>query len=112
MSNESIDRMIQRMDDIRDREEAELRRLTADPSVFCIAQLLTDRLEKCLTYLCNYESMLNHNGGRTPILDVIAELEREVRDEFRRITGKEYVPTICRQIRFRDSDPNRTERTT
>ena len=106
MNNDSFDVMVQRMNEIRNREDAELRRLTTDPSVYNIAQMLTDRLCDCLTQLCNYDHAVNGNGGKTPILDVITELERSVRDEFRRVTGRDYVPAICRQVDFRNSNIN------
>lgn len=105
MSN-TIDNLAQRIHEIRDREEAELRRLLSDPSNFNIAQMIADRFHHSLLYLCNFESAVNHNGGTTPIQEIIERLQQDIRDEFRSITGKSYSPTICRQVKFRNSNPN------
>ena len=100
MLKNSVDTLAARMHDIQSMKEEELKRLCEKPTNFAIAQALTDALMSDLNGLFNYDHVVDGNGKRYDTLDVIRELERDIKKTFLTLTGKEYVPTICRQIDY------------
>ncbi len=91
-------RACQRIEEISDRKEAELLMLCQDPDTYRVAQALTDALLVSLKYLCNFKFIVDGNGLRVSIDELQQELQKQILDEFKALTGKEYVFPICRQF--------------
>lgn len=94
----TIARITAQMDVIRSCREAELRRLCEAPDKFEIAQALTDAMVENLTYLCHFQSCLDGYGNPHSMLEVGRQLETYILETFQTLTGREYVPTVCRSI--------------
>jgi hypothetical protein len=82
------------------RMEKELRKLTENPEYYDIAQALTDALDSGIEYLCHYRCAVDHNGKEVDIIDVMTRMTDELRDEFKKLTGRPYVPSIVRQVKW------------
>ena len=78
--------------------ETEMRRLADNPGVYDIATALTDALMSSTDRLCNFDHFVDHNGRRHETSEVAHALGDDVRAEFLRLTGRPYVPKICRVI--------------
>jgi len=96
--------VLKRFDAIRRREETELRILCDHPDNFAICQCLTDRVYGAVAaYLCHFDHLTT--GRQTDIdpCDAIQEIQDLIRDEFKKLTGREYLPEAARQVvRARD----------
>lgn len=63
---------------------------------------MTDELLKSLHGLFNFDHVVNHEGNEIDTVAVQKTLEVSILDTFRRLTGRDYVPSICRTVQFRE----------
>ena len=82
-----------------ERQKAELQKLCQSPTNYDIALALTDAMLNNLAYLFNFKHAVSGNGKRCEILDLHDRLEADVKATFKRLTGREYSPPICRSRR-------------
>jgi hypothetical protein len=92
-SFQSLARALKRQSEFR---ETELRRLSEYPTTVNMATQLTSALIKSLTYLHNYSSLIDEYGNDHSVDETITLLEGFIKDEFKKITGKDYAPDVCR----------------
>lgn len=96
----SIKRVIARLEQTSQRAEEELKKLCEEPTVHDVATQLTDRLLGDLMYLFNFDHMVSGRGQKTDIQEVYERLQENIKTTFLTVTGKEYEPTVCRQLKF------------
>ena len=94
-------RLMKAMTRQQECKEAELQKLTQDPDLYSVAQAIADSLISDLEYLCHFTHMLDGHGNRVEVAEVQQKLKDTVAATFRKITGKDYEPTIVRAIKFR-----------
>ena len=102
-----FNRMIECMRTNMTRKEVELQRLTQDPALHEVAQALTDELFSSLNGLFNYDHVVDHEGNEMDTVAVQKALEVSVLKTFQRLTGRAYVPPICRTSQFREEQRQR-----
>jgi hypothetical protein len=94
----ALDRLIE----VRRRQNAalgdELRKLLEQPELYDVATHLADALLGAVDHLCNFEYAVTHGGEKVDTVDVMTTLKDHVGEEFKRLTGRDYVPRICRRI--------------
>jgi hypothetical protein len=95
------------LDNIKNREQEELRKLCETPDTYRVAQALADGLLAGLTYMCNFDQAVGHNGTVTPIQEVIARVAEELEKEFYRMTGRRYINESYRQLVWNRDAPKR-----
>jgi hypothetical protein len=88
--------VVEGMELIRQRKEAELKKLCANPEIIDVAQELTDSFLRCLHYLFNYQTVIDGIGVHHDIQEVYSGVQDLVCEEFKELTGRQYVPTVCR----------------
>ncbi len=93
---DTFGRAVQRLSEIRDERERELRRLMTEPSLYNVAEALQDEWEATLLHLCNFDHAVMANGKAVDAAELLGELQRQGREQFRRMTGKEYTPKGAR----------------
>lgn len=86
---------------IKCREEEELRKLCEKPTAFRIAQALADSLLGDLNYLFNFQYVVDGNGNKVDMNDLVPELERRIQETFLKLTGKRYRFDIVRTLEYR-----------
>lgn len=89
---------------IQRRKEEELLRLLEEPSLFEVAQALTDELLRELLYLCNFRYIIGMNGQTYEPNVISAVIERHVREKFKELTGKEYESPVVRTAKSRSDE--------
>lgn len=100
-NREGLDRLIKSMRRINAAKGDELRKLMEFPNLYNVAEALAAELINSLSYLFNFESATDHEGNRVDILNLVDELEKGITREFEKITGRPYIPEICRRLEHR-----------
>mgnify|MGYP001559735523 CR=1 FL=1 len=95
-----FDQMVKAMQCNAARKEAELQRLTQDPALHEVAQALMDELLRCLDALFNFHHVVDGRGNVVSVLAVHEALRAGVLSTFHQLTGDDYVPPVCRTVRF------------
>ena len=100
-TNDAFRRCIRSLEALEQCRKAELQKLCENPTVFNIAQELTDAMLGNLTYLCNFPKITGGNGKEYPILEVSKRLEKDILEKFKQLTGKDYTHEVVRHLHFR-----------
>jgi hypothetical protein len=97
---ESMSRLLQRLDQMRQREEEELQSLCARPDMYKVLQGFMDRVVVSLSYLHNYEQAVSGRGEVVNMMGVYDSLYDQLEEDFLAVTGKEYRSEAWRQVEF------------
>lgn len=86
---------------LKERKEAELRRLMEDPDRLQLAETLMDEVWQDLTFLCNYQTAVTRSGQIESMRALEERLKSLLSASYQRLVGRPYQPEICRQINHR-----------
>lgn len=93
------------MDRINRRKEEELARLSAQPDLFRFATQFTDGMVIAVeAEMCHYATVTDHRGRTHDARDVLERVKDFIHADFRRLTGKDYVPSVCRDLDHQRGD--------
>lgn len=83
-----------------DRRNEEASKLTKQGAMADLLQQQMDDHFSHLNYLCNFTSVVDHHGRKHDIQVAIEKLKSLMEATYNKMTGKRYVPEICRQVRY------------
>lgn len=92
---------------LRDDEIRALIEADGDEKIRLLCTELAEDLMSCIDYLCNFDHVVNNNGGTTEITDVHERICDLMRERFSRVVGSPLrPPLICRVPRRTRQEPS------
>lgn len=96
--------LIEHLESVAKRQEAELRKLMERPELFDVMQACMDEFLNSLNHLYNYDDLVDRNGDAVDVLEIHELIQEDMEATFLKLTGKSYVPEAARQWRLREQE--------
>ncbi len=95
-----IQRSLAGLERLSRRREEELKKLCQNPELHDVALALMEALLLNLTYLCNFQYLVDGFDKHCDVVEVMERLEDDIIKTYEKLTGHSYKASICRAVDF------------